>query len=350
MNQTAMAPLWTFAVALAVIVAGILGACSESLPPRFPHEKHLLRSPCGGPGEPECLRCNGCHSPSERDRQHKLPEAALCERCHLDDRTMVHRVLALKPEREAGKVHFDHDRHLAMPEIAGQCVPCHAGVIRGGSTLPPMKECFSCHEHEKQWNDGQCAPCHDRRDLAQALPRTFLQHQGNFIRHHGDLAVREGRLCRSCHEQTDCDACHDVSQNMTIERRRPEAVDRNFVHRGDFIARHAIEARSEPSRCVRCHEPATCDACHVERGVSGNRVNGLNPHPPGWVGNDPSVRTEHAREARRDIVLCAGCHEQGAATNCIRCHRVGGFGGNPHPGGWRSARSTGEEMCRYCHE
>lgn len=343
-------PLFTLAALVLVATAGILGACATPGPARFPHRAHLVRSDCGGPGQPECLHCNGCHAPSEPDRPHQLPDAALCDKCHRDDRAKVHHVLAVQPERAAGEIHFDHAAHLALAKIQGQCVPCHAGVVEGGSTLPPMKQCFSCHEHAEQWEKGQCAACHDQKQMSRSLPRTFLPHQGNFMRHHGDLAAQDGRLCRACHAQTDCDDCHDVTQNMTVERRRPESVDRNFVHRGDFMVRHAIEAQSEPSRCVRCHEPATCDACHVERGVSGNAVDPRNPHPAGWIGNNPGQRSLHGREARRDIVLCAGCHEQGPATNCIGCHRVGGYGGNPHPGGWKSARSRSDEMCRYCHE
>jgi hypothetical protein len=88
----------------------------------------------------------------------------------------------------------------------------------------------------------------------------------------------------------------------------------------------------------------------VARGVSANRVGARNPHPPGWVGSNPNARSFHGREARRDILLCASCHDQGPATNCIRCHKVGGFGGNPHPGGWRSTQSESSTMCRYCHE
>jgi hypothetical protein len=259
-------------------------------------------------------------------------------------------VLRVTPERGAGEIVFDHTRHLRFAGIKGQCVSCHAGVVKGGSTIPPMSECFTCHEHQAEWERGECTPCHERKELARTMPRTFLRHEGSFARHHGDLALLNGKLCQACHAQADCDDCHDVSQNLSVERRHPESVERNFVHRGDFVVRHAIEAQSEPARCVRCHEPATCDACHVERGVSGNRVDGRSPHPFGWVGNERSGKSLHAREARRDIVLCAGCHEQGAATNCIRCHRVGGSGGNPHPGGWKSAQSTGSEMCRYCHE
>jgi hypothetical protein len=137
---------------------------------------------------------------------------------------------------------------------------------------------------------------------------------------------------------------------LTVERRRPEAIEANFVHRGDFIVRHAIEAQSQPARCASCHTPESCDSCHVASGVSGNRIDARNPHPPGWVGTDTSSSNFHGREARRDVMLCASCHDQGPATNCIRCHKVGAFGGNPHPGGWQSTQSLDSRMCGYCHE
>jgi hypothetical protein len=339
-------------VAVALGVAAVAGACSKTFgPTRFPHKAHLVDLACGQPGQPECLKCNGCHTPRQPDRVHKLPGVALCERCHQDDPHALTAVLNAKPERPFGAIAFDHDRHLDMPPLAGQCVPCHGGVVKEDETrMPPMSQCFSCHEHEEQWRAGECAPCHGAADLGKTLPQTFLRHEGTFMRHHGALAIDRGQLCEACHTQTDCNDCHDLAQIMSIERRQPERIDRDFVHRGDFMVRHAIEAASQPSRCLRCHEPQTCDACHLERGVSGNHVTGRSPHPPGWVSGATGGSSLHGRDARRDVLLCASCHEQGPATNCIRCHRVGGFGGNPHPGGWRSSRSTGEEMCRYCHE
>jgi hypothetical protein len=123
-----------------------------------------------------------------------------------------------------------------------------------------------------------------------------------------------------------------------------------MVHRGDFLTRHAIDALAEPARCLSCHTERDCDSCHVERGVSGNAVGANNPHPPGWVGADTRSSDFHGSHARRDILSCAGCHEQGPATNCIRCHTVGAYGGNPHPSGWQSARGRQSSMCRYCHE
>jgi hypothetical protein len=337
-------------LAVALVLAAVVAACTDRADVRFPHRIHLAGIACGGAGQPACLDCNSCHTVSAHDRVFKLPAGAECTQCHQDDAAEVLPILAVTPARPSGEIGFDHDRHLAMPAIQGQCMPCHAGLMtEGASTLPAMSTCFTCHEHDQQWKAGQCAPCHQRSDLERTMPKTFLRHDAAFARRHGQAAVDQKQLCQSCHSQSQCADCHDVSQDLSIERRLPDRLDRSRVHPGDFIVRHSIEAAAQPSRCVRCHTVETCDACHVERGVSANRLGSANPHPPGWVGTHAGSRSFHGVAARRDIVACASCHDQGPATNCIRCHKVGGFGGNPHPGGWRSTRSKSAEMCRYCH-
>ncbi len=336
-------------LAIAMCMAAVLAACSSGAPPRFPHRLHLAGLRCGASGQAECLTCTSCHAPSAPDRAQALPAPSLCDRCHRSEQKEMRQVLAAPAERPDGIIAFNHDRHLALADLGGQCVTCHAGVVENNApSIPPMKECLKCHEHQAQWNRGQCTPCHERKDLVQLMPRTFLRHEGDFIRTHGPAATEEKQLCQSCHAQADCDGCHDVSQGLSIEQRRPEAIERGFVHRGDFLVRHSMEAQVDPARCLSCHEPATCDGCHVERGVSGNGIGGQNPHPIGWA-TDTGSRNFHGAAARRDIALCASCHDQGPATNCIQCHKVGGFGGNPHPPGFRSSQSTNEGMCRYCH-
>lgn len=334
---------------IVTLLIAIVAACVEQGPARFPHKAHLTETACTTNG---CLSCNTCHTPSGEGRKNKLPPVSICTDCHRKDAARAVSVLRVAPPRPSGPIVFDHDQHLAMPSIRGQCVGCHAGVVEPErSSIPSMSQCFSCHEHQEQWDTAQCTPCHAQRDLKQTLPRTFLRHDQNFARRHGALAMEQQKLCQSCHTQADCDGCHDSVQGLSIERRMPERIERNFVHRGDFLSVHAIEAQAEPARCLRCHEQKSCDGCHTARGVSGALINGRNPHPPGWVGVNTQSLNFHGRAARRDIVSCAGCHDQGPATNCIQCHRVGGAGGNPHPAGrWPSAASVNEPMCRYCHE
>src|SRR5690606_35965555 len=156
-------------------------------------------------GQPECLSCASCHAPARMGRAHKLPDTALCEQCHKDDAHQMAQVLRAVPERPYGESGFNHDKHLAMGPIDGPCVPCHAGVVRTDrATIPPMSQCFSCHEHQAQWDRGQCTPCHQREDLTQIMPETFLRHEESFMRHHGSEALAQEVLCQSCHSQSEC--------------------------------------------------------------------------------------------------------------------------------------------------
>jgi hypothetical protein len=337
----------------AVVVAALFAACrKESVPPRFPHKAHLAGMDCGGPGQPNCLSCASCHALSDAEEAHRMPAQSLCDSCHTGTAHLEKVAVPGPPPRPYGVIAIDHDQHLALPSIQGQCVPCHAGVIDVRSpAMPPMSQCFGCHEHQEQWTKGECAPCHQERDLVRTLPVSFLKHDAGFMRNHGGVVgqKQQALLCQSCHTQADCQACHDVSQGLTIEQRRPERIETRQVHRGDFMVRHAIEARSEPALCASCHTPQSCDSCHAMRGVSANIANPRNPHPPGWVGTNTQSSDFHGPAARRDILSCAGCHEAGPATNCIRCHTVGAYGGNPHPQGWKSSRGQDTQMCRYCH-
>lgn len=342
----------TVVLLIAVLAAALVAACApRAVFARFPHRVHLAELECGVPGKPACLSCNSCHA-LERTAAARPSPGALCDSCHHDDQSAVQEVWKREPSRPSGRIAFDHDAHLGLPSIGGQCVHCHAGVVEPGSaSMPPMSQCFSCHEHQSEWDQGTCTPCHEGQDLKRLLPRTFLRHDAAFARRHGASAQLEGQLCQACHTQADCTDCHDVTQELGVERRRPERLKEHQVHRADFMTRHAIEARSDPVRCQRCHTPQTCEGCHLERGVSPNRIDARSPHPPGFVGSDPTIRSLHGREARRDILACASCHDQGPATNCIRCHKVGGYGGNPHPGGrFLEGKSTSQGMCRYCHE
>ena len=135
----------------------------------------------------------------------------------------------------------------------------------------------------------------------------------------------------------------------------PDRLTRQLIHRGDYVSRHSIEARSNASQCATCHSISRCDSCHVQQGVSfASAVSGAqglprSPHPARFMERGASEF--HGRAARRDIVACASWHDQGAATNCIGCHKSGQFGGNPHPPGFKSAldrKST--PMCSWCHE
>jgi hypothetical protein len=332
-------------LALALVVAAVFAACDKPPPPRFPHTKHMTVTVDAGPGEPAYLSCASCHPGVRAENEPIYPAAAVCARCHTDGRNLYR-------EAAAQQIRFAHDFHLRMPELHGQCVACHVGVTEGRDrpAYPAMSACLKCHQGD--FDQGRCTPCHNSQaELKETPPQTFMRHDQGWIHRHGASATPRGaRVCTQCHAQSFCDECHDMRQPIPVEVRRPEAITSGAIHRGDFVTRHAIEAASQPATCLRCHAPAYCDNCHVARGISPAAKGSTNPHPRGWINGDHSSPDFHGRAARHDIIGCVACHDQGPATNCILCHKVGGIGGKPHPGGWASSRSPRTDTpCRYCH-
>jgi hypothetical protein len=344
--------------ALVIALACVLGAaCTARLWTRFPHSKHLGTSDCGGAGQKPCLRCTTCHAgETEEAVAWKKPGAEKCGGCHEMQQAKYHDALATRgpgaPQPASLKVRFNHEKHLAMPDIKGQCLECHQGAVgdtSGKPLFPPMAKCLGCHEHQEEFAQNSCNRCHAPSDLRALKPVSFLAHSEGWMRRHGSFAREAQPQCTTCHAQAKCDSCHDATQPLRPEQRAPEKVESSFVHRFDFLSRHAIESRSQPALCVSCHQRQDCDACHVRRGVSGGSADPRNPHLPNWAVGTFSTSNEHGKAARRDIASCAACHDQGAASNCVRCHKVGAFGGSPHPPGWRSSQPMNTPSCIPCH-
>jgi hypothetical protein len=339
------------------VAALLLAACTARLWTRFPHSKHLGTSECGGPGQQPCLSCTTCHAgASEEAVAWKKPPAETCESCHRMTEPRYHQALAAKapgaPPPAGKAIHFDHDKHLGMPEIKGQCLKCHQGAVgdtSGRPLFPPMATCLGCHEHQAEFAQNSCSRCHDAADLRGLKPVSFLAHTDGWMRRHAPFARDAQAMCSTCHAQAQCDACHDATHSLRADQRAPEAVESTLVHRFDFLSRHALESRTEPARCISCHQKQDCDACHARRGISGASADPRSPHPPDWAAGTFSSSNAHGRAARRDIASCAACHDQGAASNCVRCHKVGGFGGTPHPPGWRSSQQPSAPACTVCH-
>lgn len=333
---------------LAVLAAA---ACRGTLLTRFDHRAHLAERPCGAPGQMACLTCASCHVGNQADA-FPSPQVSQCSDCHRDaEQKLKHALRPAVAKVPAGKqILFSHQRHLPLPEVKGQCVKCHAGAVgfqSGPPLFPPMATCLGCHEHRQEFARGECGTCHALGDLRMLKPISFMSHDAAWMRRHGDEARSNGAMCAQCHAQTQCDSCHDSTRRLGPAMAAPEKVDRSFVHRFDFVSRHALEAQSQPGSCVTCHVRTECDSCHATRGVSAGVRGALSPHPPGWASG--LISNAHGAAARRDIASCASCHDQGAASNCVSCHKVGGVGGTPHPPGWRSGESPRSPGCMACH-
>ncbi|MBW2730779.1 MAG: cytochrome c3 family protein [Deltaproteobacteria bacterium] len=290
--------------------------------------------------------CADCHEDATTDKKE-------CKLCHVGtdkniELTRVNRQLIFS--------HKSHEPHL---KDKGGCKHCHAAAYTakkaGTKLLGKMAVCTdSCHKSDL--NSQACDKCHTnlRGQTLQAV--ASLGHQGDFLKRHGPLA-RNTQRCAQCHDQTFCGDCHAKTAAMPLSLRYPERVNARYIHRGDYLGRHSRDARARPDTCRKCHGAKHCTTCHEMQGVSapvGKARLGTNlrkVHGGQWM--QPGQPGFHGRLARRDSSRCASCHDQGAASNCVRCHQVGGSGGNPHTPGFKWRNKADEcrknPMCLSCH-
>jgi hypothetical protein len=302
------------------------------------------------------LTCEECHAVREATTLHQnlIPAEALCLDCH--DReaecTSCHTDPAnIRPFLAGGSaVAFSHALHVGEQGV--DCSTCHATVLSRATdavhTSPGHTECFSCHEHAQEYAQADCQGCHTSMRRLPLAALAEFDHGGDWLSRHGMLAQSTGAACLQCHTESSCADCHSAVAPTIPARLWPERVAMEQVHRGDFLHSHGIEARADADLCVRCHsDNQFCQDCHTASGITLLSPTRLAVHPSGWM--QPSSPNFHGPPARLQIGACASCHDQGAASNCVDCHRVGGLGGNPHPAGFARTDYAGDPMCGICH-
>jgi len=344
---------------LLVAAAAFLAACTAAKdakpaakadPPYvFPHSPHV-------DGDVDCKACHGAIVKAteleNRVRHVALPKKNSddCSGCHDE----IPKLTIPARTREFG-VRFNHAAHLAKPDVS--CKTCHPAppeAKQAEPSKPSMSACTSCHKHATDFAEARCTPCH--QDLKQyEKPVASFKHAGEWLKLHGAMARPTAETCAQCHEQTFCADCHSPT---TVPGKPsfvyPEEVQRDFIHRGDYVSRHMLDVQANPASCRRCHGSSFCVTCHEQQNLvqpPSSSVAPRNLHPPGW-GTDKSSGNFHGDAARKNIVSCAGCHDQGAASICVQCHQVGGFAGvSPHPKSWKKtdADISKNSMCAACH-
>lgn len=319
------------------------------------------------------LDCSFCHSAVATDGVENygmLPKMADCLMCHQDrfDATecqFCH--LTEEPQTFANNpVHthmqYSHQQHAELKGWEMECLDCHAQAHTvtqaGEKKLPPMQLCLTCHQ---DWFDGlDCLNCHNGFQEIALTPLSQFSHSGNFTETHGPIAKTNEMVCAMCHDHNFCTDCHRKDAlGIPPDLMYTEQGNRHWVHEGDFLSRHFIEARFNSAQCITCHSQSFCRDCHVMEGIADvNPGSGTDltadPHPLGFgFRSDPTNPNFHGRIARREIFTCAGCHDNGADTICLECHSTvekGGWGINPHPRGFHSRlRMTRDRVCLACH-
>ncbi len=109
-----------------------------------------------------------------------------------------------------------------------------------------------------------CTKCHGFKKVPLDFER--YNHTALFTDSHRMVAYQDERVCSICHSQSFCSDCHATRVELKPSLKNSTENYRRVQHRGDFLARHRIEARMDPTSCLRCHgnpkSARTCQPCH----------------------------------------------------------------------------------------
>lgn len=338
-----------------------IAACATTLDKDKIIFSHNLHSEQG-------VECADCHSDVSLDAQKKRTafKMSQCADCHdVEDKegcAMCHKnpdsPASWQPTVAPSPLIFSHQIHQSRSENKiSDCSACHAGAATATTNttrsklIPKHAECQDCHD--KDLKKGNCTLCHNRLDLYNMAEVDFFTHPPGFFNRHGFKASANETNCSLCHDATYCSDCHNKASTIRPALKQPDRVDKTFIHGGEWLSLHPLKSKTSPASCHKCHGISYCSSCHQRNGIgAGMGQNGANnPHPnrEQWVNPGPG---SHGAAARKDILSCATCHDQGAASNCVNCHQAR-IGINPHPPGWKSSVSSTErnthQTCRICH-
>ncbi len=110
----------------------------------------------------------------------------------------------------------------------------------------------------------QCTDCHDARGAK--LPFGSFNHTPTWQQSHRQQAYQYEAVCTMCHQTSSCNACHATRVELKPSLKNPTETFRQMPHRGDYLSRHRIDGRIDPTSCFRCHgnpkSAKTCAPCH----------------------------------------------------------------------------------------
>ncbi len=362
-------------VGLSVLVAGTGGGGEEPQSGlRFSHKLHTQDAGMG------CADCHSAVAESASAADVIRPDHSTCQSCHeeqLNESCTTCHVTDpgeyTIPVRDTRGLVFSHAFHIGQ---GAECAACHADVagVEAGEhiPLPPMATCNTCHDDAQASN--ACESCHTNL----ALLRPVEHNESDFLRHHKQLALRDGANCLSCHTEEGCAECHNGAELVSVTVpgsdlqvpngprlfaiARGQGQNKLKVHDAGFRFTHGVLVQQRSSECQTCHDAQDfCSTCHMAGGnINQGSFRPFSHSQPGFttvgVGSGGGL---HAREARRDIEACASCHDvQAADPTCVLCHvdNDGIRGTNPRthePGFMAGEKGDWHEdpgaNCYVCH-
>lgn len=109
-----------------------------------------------------------------------------------------------------------------------------------------------------------CVDCHDAR--SEDFNWQQFDHTSYFADNHRQLASRNAQVCAMCHQSSFCNSCHATGIELRPSVKNQTDTYKRTPHRGDYLSRHRIDARVDPTSCFRCHgnpkAARNCVRCH----------------------------------------------------------------------------------------
>lgn len=109
-----------------------------------------------------------------------------------------------------------------------------------------------------------CSDCHEARSAEFNF--AALNHDPTFLADHRSVTRQDQRSCQLCHTAAFCSDCHALRGELKPADRQQAETYRALPHRGDYLSRHRIDARIDPTSCLRCHgnpkSSQSCNPCH----------------------------------------------------------------------------------------
>lgn len=111
---------------------------------------------------------------------------------------------------------------------------------------------------EKVQGSPICTACHD-------ADRAASDHDSQWMKTHGAVALRDQRTCEMCHRISACADCHGNKEEIKPSDKRPSRFDAATPHRGDYLSQHRVDGRLDEASCFPCHgrkNVGRCVTCH----------------------------------------------------------------------------------------
>ena len=130
------------------------------------------------------------------------------------------------------------------------------------ASLQTSYEAYATHPSAEDLGEQPkiCTDCHDGRGEHVAYENYV--HTADYGLNHRFQANQGEAICAMCHQTSFCNDCHATGIELKPSLKNQADTYRPMQHRGDYLSRHRIDGRMDPTSCFRCHgNPKSAESC-----------------------------------------------------------------------------------------